>query len=47
MEVRENESALDVYDHALAYLPIRAFPGRSTRRARSKPGAEPDLLPAA
>ena len=52
MEVRENESALDVYEHALAYLPTRAFPGR-TRKSRSKPklepdaGTEPDLLPAA
>jgi hypothetical protein len=42
MEVRENESALDVYEHALAYLPTRAFPGRP-RTA----GPEPDLLPAA
>jgi hypothetical protein len=52
MEVRENESALDVYEHALAYLPTRAFPGR-TRKSRSRPkpepdaGTEPDLLPAA
>ena len=28
MEVREGENALDVYEHALAYLPTRAFPGR-------------------
>jgi hypothetical protein len=42
MEVRENENALDLYEHALAYLPSRAFPGRPRT-----PGQEPDLLPAA
>ena len=52
IEVRKGENALDVYEHALAYLPTRAFPGR-TRKSRSKPkpepdaGTEPDLLPAA
>ena len=40
MEVRPDENPLDVYEHALAYLPTRAFPGR-----RREPG--PDLLPAA
>jgi hypothetical protein len=48
MEVRENESALDVYEHALAYLPMRAFPGRPRRRRTPEiAGPEPDLLPAA
>ena len=42
IEVRKGENALDVYEHALAYLPTRAFPGRP-RTA----GPEPDLLPAA
>jgi hypothetical protein len=42
MEVREGENPLDLYEHALAYLPTRAFPGRP-RTA----GPEPDLLPAA
>jgi|SRR5215467_7660868 len=48
MEVREDESALDVYQHALAYLPARAFPGRPRRpRTAESAGPEPDLLPAA
>jgi hypothetical protein len=28
LDVRERENALDVYEHALAYLPRRGHPGR-------------------
>jgi hypothetical protein len=29
LDVRERENALDVYEHALAYLPRRGHPGRT------------------
>jgi hypothetical protein len=40
MEVREGENALDLFEHALAYLPIRSRPGRL-------PFGDPDPLAAA
>ena len=35
LDVRDRENALDVYEHALAYLPRRGHPGR----ARTPPHA--------